>query len=81
MGARTGIKGAQLDQVVADVVTLGLVKRRVDDPSFVHTDERGLGDRQELKGAAGWQGWLRWRLALSLAKPQSLRGHPGDTHR
>ena len=41
IGARTGIKGAQLDQVVADAVTLGLVKRRVDDPSFVTLTNEG----------------------------------------
>ncbi len=41
IGARTGIKGALLDQVVADAVTLGLVKRRVDDPSFVTLTNEG----------------------------------------
>jgi hypothetical protein len=41
IGARMGIKGAQLDQVVADVVNLGLVKRRVDDPSFVTLTNEG----------------------------------------
>ncbi|GEP61706.1 hypothetical protein RSO01_88720 [Reyranella soli] len=30
IGARTGVKGDQLDQVVADVVTAGLVERHVD---------------------------------------------------
>jgi hypothetical protein len=33
IGARTGIKGAQLAQVVADVVTFGFVKQHVDDPA------------------------------------------------
>ena len=41
IGARTGIKGAQLEQVVADVVTFGFVKRRVDDPSFVTLTNEG----------------------------------------
>ena len=41
IGARAGIKGAQLDQVVADVVTFGLVERRVDDPSFVTLTNEG----------------------------------------
>jgi hypothetical protein len=41
IGACMGIKGAQLDQVVADVVMLGLVKRRVDDPSFVTLTNEG----------------------------------------
>jgi hypothetical protein len=41
IGARTGIKGAQLDQVVADVVTFGFVKQHVDDPSFVTLTNEG----------------------------------------
>jgi len=41
IGARTGIRGAQLDQVVADVVTLGLVERRGDDSSFVTLTNEG----------------------------------------
>ncbi len=41
IGARMGIRGAQLEQVVADVVNLGLVKRRVDDPSFVTLTNEG----------------------------------------
>ena len=41
IGARTGIKGAQLDQVVADVVTFGFVKQHVDNPSFVTLTNEG----------------------------------------
>jgi hypothetical protein len=41
IGARTGIKGAQVDQVIADAVTLGLLRRRVDDPSFVTLTNEG----------------------------------------
>ena len=41
IGARTGIKGDQLEQVVADVVTAGLVERRVDDPGFVTLTNEG----------------------------------------
>ncbi|GEP62230.1 hypothetical protein RSO01_93960 [Reyranella soli] len=40
-GARTGIKGDQLDQVVADVVTAGLAERRVDDASLVMLTSKG----------------------------------------
>jgi len=32
IGARTGIKGADLERVVADVVAAGLVEQRADDP-------------------------------------------------
>ena len=41
IGARTGIKGAQLEQVVADVVAAGLVDRRVDDPSLIILTNKG----------------------------------------
>ena len=41
IGARTGIKGDQVDWVVADAVTLGLLRRRVDDPSFVTLTNEG----------------------------------------
>ena len=41
IGARTGIKGDQLDQVVADVVTAGVVERRVDEPGLVILTGRG----------------------------------------
>ena len=35
IGARTGIKGADLERVVADVVAAGLVEQRADDPSLI----------------------------------------------
>ena len=41
MGARTGIKGNQLDQVVADVVTAGMVEQHADDPSLVMLTNKG----------------------------------------
>jgi hypothetical protein len=39
--ARTGIKGAELDQVVADAVATGLVEHRVDNPSLVSLTNKG----------------------------------------
>ena len=41
ISARTGIKGAQLDQVVAYVVTAGLVEQHVDDATLVVLTDRG----------------------------------------
>jgi len=41
IGARTGIKGDQLQQVVADIVTDGLVERRVDEPDLVILTNKG----------------------------------------
>ena len=41
IGARTGIKGDQLDQVVADLVTAGLVERRADNPILVMLTSKG----------------------------------------
>jgi hypothetical protein len=41
IGARTSIKGDQLEQVVADVVTAGLVERRVDEPGLVILTSKG----------------------------------------
>ena len=35
IGARTGIKGADLERVAADVVAAGLVEQRADDPSLI----------------------------------------------
>ena len=34
IGARTGIKGAELDQIVADAVAAGLVEHRADNPAL-----------------------------------------------
>ena len=36
-----GIKGDQLEQVVADVVTAGLVERHVDKPGLVILTSKG----------------------------------------
>jgi hypothetical protein len=41
IGARTGIKGADLEGVVADVVAAGLVEQRADDPCLVIQTNRG----------------------------------------
>ena len=41
IGARTGIKGDELDQVVVDVVAAGLVERRVDEPGLVILTSKG----------------------------------------
>ena len=41
IGSRMCIKSDQLEQVVADVVTAGLVERRVDDPSLVMLTSQG----------------------------------------
>jgi hypothetical protein len=41
IGARTGIKGADLERVVADVVAAGLVEQRADDPSVIIPTNRG----------------------------------------
>jgi hypothetical protein len=41
IGARSGIKGADLDQVVADVVAAGLVEQRVADPGLVMLTNEG----------------------------------------
>jgi hypothetical protein len=41
IGARTGIKGVELDQVVADAVAAGVVEQRPDDPSFVSLTAKG----------------------------------------
>ena len=41
IGARTGIKGDKLEQVVADVVAAGLVERRVDEPGLVILTSKG----------------------------------------
>ena len=41
IGARTGIKGANLERVVAVVVAAGLVEQRADDPCFIILTNRG----------------------------------------
>ena len=41
IGARTGIKGAELEQVVADAIAVGLVDRRVEDPELISLTPRG----------------------------------------
>ena len=41
IGARTGIKGDQLDEVVADLVIGGLVERRADSPILVKLTTEG----------------------------------------
>ena len=41
IGARTGIKGADLERVVADIVVTGLVEQRADDPSLIILTNRG----------------------------------------
>jgi hypothetical protein len=41
MGARTGIKGADLERVVADVVAAGLVEQRAGDPCLIILTNRG----------------------------------------
>jgi DNA-binding MarR family transcriptional regulator len=41
IGARTGIKGDELEQIVADVVAAGLVERRVDEPCLVILTSKG----------------------------------------
>jgi hypothetical protein len=41
IGARTGIKGVQLEQAVADAVTAGLVEQRLDDTSLVMLTNKG----------------------------------------
>lgn len=41
IGARTGLKGAQLEQAVADAVTEGLVEQPIDDASLVMLTNKG----------------------------------------
>lgn len=41
IGARTGIKGTDLERVVADVVAAGLVEQRADDPCLILLTNRG----------------------------------------
>ena len=41
IGARTGIKGAELDQVVARAIAAGLVQHRADNPSLVSLTNKG----------------------------------------
>ena len=41
IGARTGIKRAELDQIVADAVAAGLVEHRADNPSLVSLTNKG----------------------------------------
>ena len=41
IGARTGIKGADLERVVADVVAAGLVEQRANDPCVIILTNRG----------------------------------------
>ena len=41
LAARTGIKGAELAQVVADSVAAGLVEQQVDSPSLVSLTNKG----------------------------------------
>ena len=41
IGARTGIKGADLERVVADVAAAGLVEQRPDDPCLIILTNRG----------------------------------------
>ena len=41
IGARTGIKGAELDQVVAAAVAAGLVENRADNSSLVRLTDKG----------------------------------------
>jgi len=47
IGARTGVSGAELDQVVADAVAAGLVEHRLDNLSLVRLTNKGwlLGRR------------------------------------
>jgi hypothetical protein len=41
IGARTGIKGVELDQVLADAVAAGLVEHRTDNPNLVSLTNKG----------------------------------------
>jgi hypothetical protein len=41
IGARTGIKAADLERVVADVVAAGLVQQQADDPCRIILTNRG----------------------------------------
>lgn len=43
IGARTGIKGADLERVVADVVAAGLMERQSDNPCLIILTNRGWG--------------------------------------
>jgi len=52
IGARTGIKGADLERVVADVIAAGLVEQRADDPCLIILTNRGWG----LASSAGRYG-------------------------
>ena len=58
IGARTGIKGDQLEQVVADAVTAGLVERRADEPGFVILTNEGWGSPGVKGGRAAPGGLL-----------------------
>jgi hypothetical protein len=41
IGARTGIEGVELDQVVADMIAAGLIEQRVDDPGLIMLTSKG----------------------------------------
>ena len=41
IGARTGIKGDDLERTLADLVAAGLVEQRADDPSVIILTNRG----------------------------------------
>ena len=41
IGARTGIKGAELNQVVVDAVAAGLVEHRASDAGLIILTDRG----------------------------------------
>jgi len=41
IGARTGIRGADLERVVAHVVAAGLVEQRADDTGLIILTNRG----------------------------------------
>ena len=41
IGARTGIRGADLERVVANVVAAGLVEQRADDTGLIILTNRG----------------------------------------
>jgi hypothetical protein len=76
IGARTGIKGADLERVVADVVAADLVEQRADDPCLIILTNRGW----DLASSVGRYGESVLLLLISRTlqkNPASVDGATG----
>ena len=72
IGARTGIKGDQLEQVFADVVTAGLVERHVYEPGLVILASKGWRSTGTMRCSC----WNATFQALPLLPPS----HDSTSH-